>query len=89
MIYTAIRSDTEGIYYNIRENTGAVYVSLKWPFTKGRLYLSVNAQANNLLIDSINNAIWVDSEVGDYFGNGKIPAVSYQIMLLQSSWMPC
>jgi lipopolysaccharide transport system ATP-binding protein len=87
MMYTAVRSDSEGIYYNINENIGSVYFLLKWPFTNGRFYLSVNAQVNNILIDSINNAIAVDSEIGDYFGNGKIPASSYQIILLKSDWM--
>jgi hypothetical protein len=55
--------------------------------TPGRYWLSLSAgTAGNPLVDALDEAVALEIEGGDFFGNGKIPSTALGRVLVRSDW---
>lgn len=85
----ACRSDVVEQHYNISFGPGEVTCRIpRWPVNQGRVMFNINAISRNGHVDRVRNAGYIDTEMGDFYGSGKLPAVTRQGVLIDFAFLP-
>ena len=58
----------------------------KWPLTQGSYIYNLICYSNDILQDHITGAGRIDTQLGDYYGYGKLPANGREGVLVDFIW---
>lgn len=85
----ACRSDVVEQTYDIPFGTGEVTLRVpQWPVNQGRVVFNINARSRQGYVDRVRNAGYIDTELGDFYGSGKLPAGNQQGVLIDFDFLP-
>jgi lipopolysaccharide transport system ATP-binding protein len=75
----ACRSDAVGKSYDIDAGKGEFVCRIpRWPLNHGRFRYNLIARSRGEIVDWVREAGFIDSELGDFFGTGRLPASTHQ-----------
>ncbi|MCD4686672.1 MAG: ABC transporter ATP-binding protein [Anaerolineae bacterium] len=83
----ACRSDAVGTSFEAHQGRSAVICRFdKWPLSSGRYIYSIRAYSRDSDIDGVKEAGYIDTELGDYYGTGKLPGSALQGVFVDYSY---
>lgn len=84
---TALKSDITDVYYDIKPGLNFVYCLIeKFPLSPGDYKYNINIRDFANIYDSITDAGYLSVEPGSFFKSGKLPASSFQTILIEQNW---
>jgi len=84
----ACRSDAVSQTYDVQPGQGEFVCRVRhWPASQGRLMFNINARHRGVYADMIKGAGYIDTELGDYYGSGKLPASSHQGVFIDFDYL--
>jgi lipopolysaccharide transport system ATP-binding protein len=85
-------SDAVGKVFDTPPGPGSVVCTLdKWPLGRGRYTYSIHTYWHGRALDSVHEAGFVDTEAGDFYGTGVLPASSQMGVYVDytfTEWLP-
>lgn len=86
-ILTALKSDITDVYYNIKPGVNLIYCCIeKFPLSPGDYKYNINIRDFANIHDSITDAGYLNVDAGLFFKSGKLPASSFQTILIEQNW---
>jgi lipopolysaccharide transport system ATP-binding protein len=84
---TALKSDITDVYYDIKPGLNFIYCLIeKFPLSPGDYKYNINIRDFANIHDSIADAGYLNVEAGLFFKSGKLPASSFQTILIEQNW---
>jgi lipopolysaccharide transport system ATP-binding protein len=81
------RSDVVGKTFNIESGEGELFCEIpQCPLLAGRYSFNLLADRPGQLLDRIGEAGFIDVEMGDFYGTGKLPKFRGQGVLIKYNW---
>ncbi len=82
------RSDAVQQTYDVAPGRGTFVCRVpRWPASQGRLMFNINARHRGTYVDMVKGAGYIDTELGDYYGSGKLPASSHQGVFIDFEYL--
>ncbi len=87
MLYTLLGNEFSSSAFEKVENQGFFICQLqKFPLIQGTYLLNISVSQNGIVQDWIQEAISIDVENGDFYGTGKVVALSHKSVLVDNKW---
>lgn len=84
---TALKSDITDVYYSIKPGKNIIFCNInKFPLSPGSYKYNINIRDYTTIHDSITEADYINVESGIFYSSGKIPASTYQTVLIEQNW---
>jgi lipopolysaccharide transport system ATP-binding protein len=81
------RSDVVGKTFHIESGEGELFCEIpECPLLAGRYSFNLQADRPGELLDRIREAGFIDVEMGDFYGTGKLPAFRGQGIMVKYNW---
>jgi len=83
----ACRSSIMGSVFTLDQSNGVLYCKIpKWPLKSGVYSYNIMATSREIVLDWIKGAGEVVVESGDFYGTGKLPGGTRQMVFIDYEW---
>ncbi len=85
--YSLLGNEYSGTPFHNLQGKGTVHCKIpKWPLTSGRYSLNIAISQNGIMQDWVKDAVFIDSEDGDFYSTGRLVPGTHRCVLIEHNW---